>query len=115
MGCLPFSFIWQAILFGDIFPLVCSAHPIHLQTNAGIFGKVYFPRLSVPVSIVISNLISFSIRLGIFVAFLIYFLLAGSTVRPNLWILLLPVLLLIMAGLGLGVRYHRFISHDEIS
>ena len=71
--------------------------------NAGIFGKVYFPRLSVPVSIVISNLISFSIRLGVFIVFLLYFMLAGSTIHPNLWILLLPVLLLIMAGLGLGV------------
>ena len=71
--------------------------------NAGIFGKVYFPRLSVPVSVVISNLISFGIRFGVFVAFLVYFVVSGAEVRPNWWILLLPVLLLIMAVMGLGL------------
>lgn len=71
--------------------------------NAGIFGKVYFPRLSVPIAIIISNLISFGIRLGIFLLFVLYFITIGSTVRPNLWALLLPILLLIMAGLGLGI------------
>jgi len=72
-------------------------------SNAAIFGKVYFPRLSIPVSIVISNLISFGIRLGIFVVFLVYFMLTTPSVHSNLWMLLLPVLSLIMAGLGLGV------------
>jgi lipopolysaccharide transport system permease protein len=71
--------------------------------NAGVFGKVYFPRLSIPISIVFSNLISFGIRLVVFVFFLLYFILAGSGVKPNLWILVLPILLLIMAGLGLGL------------
>lgn len=71
--------------------------------NAGIFGKVYFPRLSVPVSVVISNLISFGIRFVVFVVFLVYFMIAGADVQPNWWILLLPVLLLIMAGMGLGL------------
>jgi lipopolysaccharide transport system permease protein len=71
--------------------------------NAGIFGKVYFPRLSVPIAIIISNLISFGIRLGIFLLFMLYFIAIGSTVRPNLWAFFLPVLLLIMAGLGLGI------------
>lgn len=70
--------------------------------NASIFGKVYFPRLSVPISIVISNLISFGIRFGVFLAFLIYFILTGSAISVNLWVLSLPLLLLVMAGLGLG-------------
>ena len=51
---------------------------------------------------VLSNLISFGIRLGVFLAFLAYFLLTGAAISPNIWILLLPILLLIMAGLGLG-------------
>lgn len=71
--------------------------------NAGIFGKVYFPRLSVPIAIIISNLISFGIRLGIFLVFLVYYMAIGSAVRPNFWILLLPILVLIMGGLGLGI------------
>lgn len=70
--------------------------------NAGIFGKVYFPRLSVPISVVISNLISFSIRFGVFLAFWLFFFFSGSDLHPNLWVLALPLLLLLMAGLGLG-------------
>jgi lipopolysaccharide transport system permease protein len=70
--------------------------------NAGIFGKVYFPRLAVPLSVVISNLISFSIRLGVFLVFWLYFLLIGAAFRPTWWVLFLPVLLLMMAGMGLG-------------
>ncbi len=71
--------------------------------NAAIFGKVYFPRLSVPISVIISNLISFTIRMGLFVAVLAYFWLTGAPVEPNYWILALPILILIMAGLGLGL------------
>ncbi|MBN1886750.1 MAG: ABC transporter permease [Thermoflexales bacterium] len=70
--------------------------------NAGIFGKVYFPRLAVPVSILVSRLIAFAIQFGLFLAFLAYFALAGAAVRPNAWLLLTPLLLLMMAGFGLG-------------
>lgn len=70
--------------------------------NAGIFGKVYFPRLTVPLSILISNLVALAIQLGLFLAFLVYFALAGAAVQPNWWALLTPVLVLVMAGLGLG-------------
>jgi lipopolysaccharide transport system permease protein len=70
--------------------------------NAGLFGKVYFPRLAVPVSILISNLITFAIQFGFFLAFLGFFALRGAAVHPNAWVLLSPVLLLMMAGLGLG-------------
>ena len=72
-------------------------------SNAGIFGKVYFPRLTVPVSIVITNLITFAIQFLLFLAFLAYFYYAGSDIRPNLWILLTPFLLFQMAALGLGL------------
>jgi lipopolysaccharide transport system permease protein len=70
--------------------------------NAHLFGKVYFPRLAVPLSILISNLITFAIQFGFFLLFMVFFALGGAEVRPNLSILLAPVLLLIMAGLGLG-------------
>ena len=71
--------------------------------NAAIFGKVYFPRMVIPLSIVISNLISFAIRLGVFLAFLLYFMASGSAIHLTLWVLALPALLLIMAGMGLGL------------
>ena len=70
--------------------------------NANLFGKVYFPRLAVPVSILISNLITFTIQFVFFLAFMLFFALNGSALSPNLWILLTPVLILMMAGLGLG-------------
>jgi lipopolysaccharide transport system permease protein len=70
--------------------------------NASLFGKVYFPRLAVPVSILISNLITFAIQFAFFLVFMAFFALGGSAVRPNLWILFTPALVLVMAGLGLG-------------
>jgi lipopolysaccharide transport system permease protein len=70
--------------------------------NANLFGKVYFPRLAVPISILISNLIAFTIQFGFFLAFMGYFALQGTQIHPNWWMLFTPVLLLMMAGLGLG-------------
>jgi lipopolysaccharide transport system permease protein len=70
--------------------------------NAQLFGKVYFPRLAVPVSILISNLITFGIQFLLFLAFMGFFALRGSVIHPNWWMLLSPVLIFIMAGLGLG-------------
>jgi len=71
--------------------------------NANLFGKVYFPRLAVPVSILISNLITFLIQFAMFLVFVVYFLLRGTPIQFNwLWIALSPLLMLMMAGLGLG-------------
>jgi lipopolysaccharide transport system permease protein len=72
------------------------------SANANIFGKVYFPRLAVPVSIVISNLIKFGIQLGLFLAFYIYFFAGGTPIHPTSALLLMPALMLLMAALGLG-------------
>jgi len=72
-------------------------------SNAGIFGKVYFPRLTVPVSIVITNLITFAIQFLLFLAFWAYFYLEGAAIKASLWILATPFLLLQMAALGLGL------------
>lgn len=72
--------------------------------NAGIFGKVYFPRLILPLSRVISGLIKFGIQFGLFLLTLFYFLIRESLVDPDpLGILLVtPVVLVVLAGLGLG-------------
>jgi lipopolysaccharide transport system permease protein len=71
--------------------------------NAGLFGKVYFPRLAVPISILLSNLVAFGIQFLFFLVFMAYFGITGSQIHPNIALLLLPILLLIMAGLGLGL------------
>jgi lipopolysaccharide transport system permease protein len=71
--------------------------------NSQLFGKVYFPRMAVPLSILISNLITFSIQFIFFLAFVGYFVLRGTEIHPNIWILSFPLLVFIMAGLGLGL------------
>lgn len=70
--------------------------------NQGIFGKVYFPRMVVPISTVISNLLRFGIQLLLFVAIWIYFFASGSDIHLTWAILLVPVLVVMLAGLGLG-------------
>ena len=70
--------------------------------NASIFGKVYFPRLTVPVSIVISNLIQFAIQFVLLLAIMLVYYFKGITFHLNYTVLLIPFLLIIMAGLGLG-------------
>ena len=71
-------------------------------TNQAMFGKVYFPRMVVPISTVISNLLRFAIQVLLFVVFYIYFWVSGSDVAPNWAMLLMPLLIVMLAGLGLG-------------
>ena len=70
--------------------------------NAHIFGKVYFPRLTVPLSVVISSLISFSIQMVLFACFWGYFYVKGTAIQLQFAALLMPLLVLQMAALGLG-------------
>ena len=70
--------------------------------NQAMFGKVYFPRMVVPISTVISNLLRFGVQLGLFVAMYLYFFIKGTDVCPNWTILTVPILVVMMAGLGLG-------------
>lgn len=71
--------------------------------NAAIFGKVYFPRLTMPLSIVLSNLVRFGIQFALFLGVWGYYLLRENSLHPNLYILLTPVLLVLMGLLGLGL------------
>lgn len=70
--------------------------------NAGIFGKVYFPRLVTPISIIISNLLSFAIQFVFFLGFYLFFFIQGAAITLTPWAFTLPLLILLMAGLGLG-------------
>ena len=73
------------------------------QTNAALFGKVYFPRLVAPVSKVASKLFRFSLQLCTFVFVYLFFVLKGVELRPNWYLLLFPVIVLIIQGLALGL------------
>ncbi|MGB0776444.1 MAG: ABC transporter permease [Flavobacteriaceae bacterium] len=72
------------------------------KKNEAIFGKVYFPRVIMPMSIVVSNLLKFGIQIAILFCFYGYYVVSGSPVRPSIWILAFPLLVLIMGLLGLG-------------
>lgn len=70
--------------------------------NQDMFGKVYFPRLVVPIAVVISNLLRFAIQAGLFVVLYLYFFFNGADIAMNWAILLTPVFIVMLAGLGLG-------------
>lgn len=71
-------------------------------TNSNIFGKVYFPRLIMPISNTISNLVRFGIQVGLFLVVYAFYAIKGSAACPNWYLLLFPLLVLMMAGLALG-------------
>ncbi len=70
--------------------------------NAGIFGKVYFPRAVTPISVVISNLIQFAVQMVLFLLFFIMFQLKGADLNPNRYLFLFPYLVILMGAMGLG-------------
>ncbi len=70
--------------------------------NQSVFGKVYFPRLIVPLSVVISNLVRMGIQLLLFAVIYLYYIIIGVIVSPNLYALLIPLLIFMLSGLALG-------------
>lgn len=73
-------------------------------TNASIFGKVYFPRVITPLSIVVSKLLTFGVQFVLFLlVFFYYFIFTDTNLQPNATIFLLPILIIITAGLALGM------------
>ena len=73
------------------------------KDNANIFGKVYFPRLIMPLSIVVSNLVRFGVQMLLFFLMMAYYAYTGGSFTPNAYVLLSPMLILLMALLGLGL------------
>jgi lipopolysaccharide transport system permease protein len=73
------------------------------RDNAAMMGKVYFPRLIMPLSIVVSALMKFGIQFGLFIAAVLYFTFVEQSIQPNIWILATPYLLLLMASFSLGL------------
>ena len=73
------------------------------RDNANIFGKVYFPRLIMPLSIVVSNLVRFGVQMLLFFMMMAYYAYIGGSFAPNAYVLLFPILVLQMALLGLGL------------
>ncbi len=72
------------------------------NANAGMFGKVYFPRLIMPLTIVISNLMKFGVQFLLFICFIVYYSM-NNQIAPNSWILLTPIIILLMALISMGI------------
>lgn len=97
-------FYMAGIISWNYFSEVLAITSETFVQNAYLFGKVYFPRIVVPISVACSNLITFFVQLLLFlVIFLYYIFFTNVPLEPNATLLLIPVLLLITAGLGLGL------------
>lgn len=102
-GVPPLLFYLSGIIVWNYFAPCLTKTSETFIANAAIFGKVYFPRLAIPVSVALTNLISFSIQFSLFVVILFSYRLGGLSFGVSSHVLLIPVLLLMMAFLGVGM------------
>ena len=101
-GSPPFLFYLAGNILWSYFSGCLSKTATTFVANSALLGKVYFHRLAIPISIVLSNLISFGIQFALFLAFWAFYLAKGVRVEPNLWMLSAPLAVLMIAGFGLG-------------
>lgn len=106
----PYLFQLGGITAWNYFKVCLTGTSNTFRGNAGIFGKVYFPRIIMPLSVTITNLFRFGIQLLIFIGFYFYYVSIGYDMSPNSNIILFPVYVLMMAllGLGLGMTISAF-------
>ncbi len=98
-----FLFYFSGVVIWNYFSDCFIKTSTVFKDNAQLFGKVFFPRLIMPLSIVISSLIKFSIQFILFIAFVVYYSLQNhSQIHPNFFIMFTPIYLLLMAGLAFG-------------
>ncbi|GAB3513138.1 ABC transporter permease [Spirosoma knui] len=102
-GTPPILFYLSGVTAWNYFANCLRATSTTFTANAALFGKVYFPRAVMPLSVVVSNLIQFGIGLFLFLAIYAYYSLSGQALQPNTTLLLVPVLVIIMGFMGLGL------------
>jgi lipopolysaccharide transport system permease protein len=102
-GLPMLAFYLAGVTIWNYFATTLTATSSVFTNNAAIFGKVYFPRLTMPISIVISNLIRFGIQFGLFLVAWLYYLITSNTIHPNGYVFLTPLLILVMGLLSLGL------------
>jgi lipopolysaccharide transport system permease protein len=102
-GAPPMLFYMSGLVMWNYFATCLNKTATTFTANAAIFGKVYFPRLIMPLSTVISALISFGIQMGILLVMLAHYYLQGEQINPNGFLLLMPMLILLIGLLGLGI------------
>jgi lipopolysaccharide transport system permease protein len=99
----PFLFYMSGTILWTYFSAVLTSTSSTFVDNAPMFGKVYFPRLAVPIAKIFSNIIAFIIQFFFFICFLFLYKSKGIGLEINLWVLATPVLLLMLAALALGL------------
>ncbi len=106
----PFLFNLTGITAWNYFAQCLTGTSNTFRSNAGIFGKVYFPRVIMPISGVVTNLFKFGIQIGVLLVAYFYTIWIGIDIKPNVNLLLFPVYIVMMAlmGLGLGMIISAF-------
>ncbi|HPA78754.1 MAG TPA: ABC transporter permease [Kiritimatiellia bacterium] len=101
-GVPHFIFYMSGTIFWTYFQGVLNHSAASLVGNTNVLSKVYFPRLIIPLSGIFINLAHLALNFTLFLAFFFWFLFAGSSMDPNAWLFLLPVLILQCGLMGLG-------------
>jgi lipopolysaccharide transport system permease protein len=99
----PLLFYMSGITIWNYFSACLTSTSNTFITNAAVFGKVYFPRLVIPLSVVISNIVRFGIQFGLLLIFMIIYAFKGYPIHVSIYWLYIPVLIFVMAGIGLGL------------
>ena len=102
-GIPPFIFYLSGTVVWAYFASCLNQTGTTFVANAQIFGKVYFPRISVPISIAITAVFQFIIQFMIFLGFFIYFWYTGTDIKPSIYVFTLPLIVLHMAILSVGM------------
>jgi lipopolysaccharide transport system permease protein len=95
-------FYLSGIVCWNYFAQCLTATSNTFKANAAVFGKVYFPRIVVPLSLVVSNLLKFGVQFLLFIALLLFYYFTTDDVHPNSFMLLTPVFIIIMGVMALG-------------
>ena len=102
-GAPQIAFYLAGITVWNYFSEALTKTSTVFKDNANLFGKVYFPRLIMPLAIVCSGLMKFAIQFGLFIFVVLYFTFINPKIEPNLWVLITPFLVLLMATFALGL------------
>jgi len=102
-GIPPFIFYLSGTVVWTYFASCLNQSGRTFVANAQIFGKVYFPRVTVPISIAITAVFQFIIQFMIFLGFFIYFWYVGTDIKPSIYVFTLPLIVLHMAILSVGM------------
>ena len=102
-GLPPLLFYLSGITIWNYFSSCLIATSNTFVSNAYIFGKVYFPRLVMPIAVVLSNMVKFGIQLLLLLGVMVWYAIEGVALPLGMHLLYIPFLLVMMAGMGLGL------------